>query len=483
MEERITFLGSASSSGSIPSSCLIYDRVQGSELYRTMIDCGSEAIREDQNQADSQNQNPFPDISILGDKQIDAVIETHAHGDHISALPYFERQGVLSPSAKIYSSPQTAKVMPYVLQDAMKHCSGRFDAFDVANVLGRREVIPQPGEMELQPGFKIFTYQTGHLPGALGLVIETSSGRKGWIMGDRCREDLPFVKGELLPSESWPLYWRHVDEIWVTDLTPSPYDGEKTSLKTEVARMVSQTESHFTSGNITTEIFGAFGLGRGSSVAYWLSRSKLLRPLGVRIYIDGSIRDYHEVLRNNRWTESDGKLPKLGNQSGIYPIESTDHREELILSSELKIVVTTGGMGDFGPILPWMEAHLENEGSAVNFTSYLAPGTNGERLYRRAQIAKGKPFNFLLKQKSKSGVRVMQLNVKAKIDCYRTGGHSGFGYILSSVKDVIGCKEGAIFDRIILTHGASHSKLTAARELRPFTRSILYGERGTFLSV
>ena len=462
MQERLVIHGGASHANSIGQRCDTIDLIANKHEYRIMVDSGMEFMTA----GEMGGSGAGADLSLLNDgRKVDALILSHSHIDHIGWTAVIHRDGYFSKEAPIVSSPQTAKIMPYALEDGLKR-SPQCTAFDAAEVLERRVVIPQPGEYEFLPGLKGFFPQCGHIPGAMWIVLPTSSGRKGLIMNDWCTHDQPVTKGALLPSQSWPREWIP-DEIWGTDLTYG--SSIKKPPKEEVGRLVAQTKAELAQGRKV--IIGVFANGRGQNVAYWLAKA------GIHVWIDGAIRLLWKVFQDNRWTDRDGELLNLDGRSKVHSVESEEHREELIADPTPRVIVTTGGMGNFGPIVRYFEAGLADPNWAFYFTSWLAPGTNGEKLMRKA----GKRDQRLMIMNKHEGKLIIPIH--AMVDRFSLSAHGDLDDFVRFVEDIVACRGGKLLERIVLTHGTQETKATAAKRIAHLTKSVIYGERNTVISL
>lgn len=472
MTEELIIHGGPTYSGSLGQRCDTVKVAVKGKTYCLMIDCGMEFQRE----GEVGGAGTAPDFSLISPNSVDAVFMTHSHADHVGSIAHVFRRdlNLLRPDAKIYSSPQTAAIMPFVLQDGLKNNGGAYTVFEAIKVLERREIIPSPGEFEILPGLKVFIPQVGHIPGAGGIVIPTSSGKKGLIMGDGSWHDQPVTKGALLPSKAWPREWIP-DEIWGTDLTYG--FGQRRPVWQEVDRLVAQTKiAHGAGKNV---VLATLGIGKTQNVAYWLSKA------GISCYLDGMGRYIYRIFQEVRWSERDNKLPQLGAKSGILPVQSAEHREEIINAGNTGnpvVVITTGGMGDFGPIVRYMREWLGKSEACFYFTSYLMPGTNGDKLVRlakkRSESDDPSSFKFLLKDE-KTGFQ--QIPFRASVDRFGLSAHGDMNESVAFVQDIVSCRGGEKLLKIVLTHGSPESKTAAALRLRPLAREIIWGERNTVI--
>src|SRR6266705_3954573 len=98
---QIVFLGGASGVG---ASCLA---IQLANQW-FVVDAG---VRVD------RKSDPLPDLALLEGKDVRAIFVTHAHADHIGALPLLHQA---FPTVPIFASRATALLMEVMLADALK---------------------------------------------------------------------------------------------------------------------------------------------------------------------------------------------------------------------------------------------------------------------------------------------------------------------------------------------------------------------------
>src|ERR1700731_3419989 len=98
---QVVFVGGASGVG---ASCLA---VEIAEQWM-IVDAG---VRVD------RKSDPLPDLALLEGKDVRAIFVTHAHADHIGALPLVHQA---FPNAPIFASRATGLLMEVMLADALK---------------------------------------------------------------------------------------------------------------------------------------------------------------------------------------------------------------------------------------------------------------------------------------------------------------------------------------------------------------------------
>jgi len=129
---ELAFLGGA---GGVGASCLALDLAD----RRVLIDAG---VRMD------STADRLPDLAQLDGRDLAAIFVTHAHADHIGALPLVHQH---FPTTPIYASPATIRLIEVMLADALRVMERRateeleiplYDAALVASMLRRLRPLP-----------------------------------------------------------------------------------------------------------------------------------------------------------------------------------------------------------------------------------------------------------------------------------------------------------------------------------------------------
>lgn len=174
-----------------------------------LIDCGLF-----QGEHEERNHEPFP----FSAADINAVILTHAHLDHVGRLPLLVKRGY---RRKIYATPATAALAELVMMDAARLHTEQYttalresvrlgtepplpplyDETDVRDTLDLLSPTLQENEPTTIAGVRVTPFRAGHILGSVYLLLE-HEGLRLLMSGDLGRRGMGGVSlGFALPPE------------------------------------------------------------------------------------------------------------------------------------------------------------------------------------------------------------------------------------------------------------------------------------------
>jgi metallo-beta-lactamase family protein len=156
--------------GTVTGANFLLESPTGSKI---LIDCG---LVQGEKVANEENREPFSyDLS-----QIDALVITHAHLDHVGRIPKLVKDGYKGP---IYSTPETRALAELVLDDSVSLLDKEarrdglvplYDAEDVARVFPLWKIIPYHQSIKLTDDVSIYLKDAGHILGSS--MVEVTVG-------------------------------------------------------------------------------------------------------------------------------------------------------------------------------------------------------------------------------------------------------------------------------------------------------------------
>jgi metallo-beta-lactamase family protein len=341
--------------------------------HRILFDCGLVQGRREESFRLNRRFGFSP-------KDVHAVVLSHAHIDHVGALPALVRAGFSGP---VYATPATADLADVMLQDSAfiherdveivnRRQGTRLEPLytidDARAAIGLFRPVPYWKPVEVADGARIAFHDAGHMLGSSVVRIEARH-RTLLFSGDLGRDVLPILRTPELLSGADAV----IVESTYGDRDHPPEGDEERELETIIRRVTGR------GGKI---IIPAFAVGRTQHLTYRLKRLSGRLP-EVPVFVDSPLAsDVTEIYRRHPECHEPGTW-KAGDPFGfglLRYVRSVDESKRLNELGGPAIIIAASGMCEHGRILHHLAHHAPDPRNALLFVGYQAEHTLGRRL-------------------------------------------------------------------------------------------------------
>ncbi len=357
------------------------------EHFSILVDCG---LEQGTQEADSFNRKPFP----YNPSEIDVLLVTHAHTDHIGRIPKLVRDGF---KGVIYSTPETKEITKIMFEDALKLLTREaqhkntpplYEEKDVSNTFHLWKTIEYHTPFNLHDGYSLYLKDAGHVLGStmFELTVTDIAGDFPQNDGKPMSRKLVFT-GDLGNSPS-PLL-RDTEDITDADylIMESVYGDRNHEDRDERLLKLADAivDNHRRKGVLLMPIFA---LEKTQEILYEMN--ELLEEKKIPItpmYLDAPLATkltgvYEHMNKNlNEHAQKDFKRDDIFSFPGLRVSDTAQDSMAIAHMPNPKIIMAGSGMSSGGRIQHHEANYLTNPNNTILFTGYQAAGTLG-RLIR-----------------------------------------------------------------------------------------------------
>jgi len=388
----------------------------------------------------------FPDYSPMqhigikwGD--IDALLISHAHLDHVGAVPYVHKR---CPSLPIFATEATIDLMRIMLLDVARTGNSEeavgemytesevYETILSMNKIDFKQTIRIPSK---DTEWKVTFYRAGHIVGAAAIHLEINDVSI-LFTGDFSIEDQKTVKGLQLPPDL------RVD-ILITESTYGylPMNAAISRERQEKLLVEAIVNTVNKNGNM---LIPSFALGRAQEIILIIKEAfRHLAYLPFDLYLDGRVIDicrvYEKFAKKGRFLNKDYcnyGVKELFFGNGVQSAKDL-YRHEFYRDNErgfseffddyIKkggncIIASSGMLLDNSSSARYAERLLEDSKNTIAFTGYLDEESPGHAIHA---LEAGSNRKTKINQKEKE--------VLASIESFRLSAHAGREEILQLI--------------------------------------------------
>mgnify|MGYP001851058561 CR=1 FL=1 len=361
-------------------SCIA--RFPNGQKVKFLVDCG---LFQEEKYNQLNYQFPFDP------SEYDFLLVTHTHIDHIGRIPKLYKEGfkgktyttniavelmsaALNNTAEILSSSIQKNSKKKVIVDSsipvFDSSKPLYDLDDVSyameNVIGK----DYNQTFKVNEHISVTLLKNGHTLGSACILVTISyKGQKpiyALFTGDYSPENMFFDVNEI-PKK--------IKDLPISIITESTYGTtSKQSIKHIFDELVLNSIK-----NKETLIITLFAFGRMQEVKYKLMRlqEENLLDKNIKIYCDGKLSYKYDDIFLSHIDELKiyNFLPK-----NIHQINDYNERNALLSDRTCKIILTTSGMGNYGPAQVYLPYYISRPKCSIIFGGYTAQNTLGRKL-------------------------------------------------------------------------------------------------------
>ena len=438
---RLTFLGGARQVGR--SSILL--QTPNSKI---LLDCGVDVA------AQGQNKFPFFNLPEFDLTQLDAVIISHAHLDHVGLLPYLYKMGYKGP---VYMTPPTRDIAALLSLDfigvAYKQAAQPlFDSTNIKEMVKHSICLNYNEVTDVTPDIRLTFYNSGHVLGGALVHLNIGNGLHNLLYTG----DYKYGRSRLLDPAvaNFP----RIESV----ITESTYGSKndtfppRIEVEEELIELVKKTIER--DGKV---LIPELGLGRAQETMLILEDAMKSGKLEkIPIYIDGMIWDinaihtaYPDFLSN----KVRGDIFQDNNPfvSDIFSRVGSPQERKKVIEGGPCVVLATNGMLVGGASVEYFREFGGNEKNSIIFVCYQGVGSLGR------QVQDGLDVTRMVVDGREETVKIaMQVHTITGFSA-----HAGRNEILSFFNNMSPRPK-----RIIINHGEVSKSLDLASALYKINR-------------
>ncbi len=325
-------------------------------------------------------------------KELDALVLTHGHADHVGRLHELVYQGFSNP---IYCHPATRDLCRIQLEETLitsmrrnrkvKQRDIEAAKKDIEAIISSINVVPYGQETMLAPNIKRCTLDAGHLIGSEEEIFTIDEKIKVCFSGDlgRTDADIPFTrKPECLP--------RNLDFFVLEGTYGTKMHSKTRSIREELMDFIMLASKQ--GGKL---VFPIFSIQRTQHLLVYLFQlyESGNIPRNMKIVLDSPSAEKVNAIIIKHLDSLDEKTRKLFADSHYNPflfpaLEYTRNAQESIALGSRRtptIIVTSSGMCNGGRIENYFADIIQDKRNVLVLTSYQAKGTKGSYLANGAK--------------------------------------------------------------------------------------------------
>ncbi len=363
---RLTMLGSAREVG---RSCMLLQTPNS----KVLLDCGINVAGH------GKDKFPYFDIPEFNIQQLDAVILSHAHLDHVGLLPYLYKMGYKGPVYMTYPTMDLAALLclDFIGVAYKQAATPLYSSKDIKEMVKHTVCLNFNEVNDITPDIRITFYNSGHALGSAMVHFNIGNGLHNFLYS----ADYKYARTRLLDPAvtTFPRIESVLTEATYgarTDILPPRIESEE-----KMMEIINKTINR--GGKV---LIPELGLGRAQETMLIIEDAiKEGKMKNIPVYIDGMIWDinaihtaYPDFLSNKvRASIFQDKNPFV---SEIFSRVGSQQERKKVIEGGPCVVLATSGMLVGGASVEYFREFAGNPNNSICFVCYQGVGSLGRQV-------------------------------------------------------------------------------------------------------
>ncbi len=399
---RITYLGCAREVG---RSCILLQTPES----RVLLDCGINVAGR------GSEEYPYLEAPEFKIDELDAVVVTHAHIDHIGLVPFLFKMGYDGP---VYCTAPTRDIGALSQLDVVKiaRAEGKeppYDMDDIKKMVKNVVVLEYEEVTDITPDVRLTLYNAGHILGSAMAHLHIGNGLHNFLYTG----DINYGNSQMFDATATRF------PRMETMMLEATYGGKMNVKENEKAadeklsELIKQTAER--GGKVLIPVLGT---GRAQDVMLLVEKLvKAGKMKEIPVYIDGMVWEMtaiHTAYPEYFTASLRKRLLNRDTNPFLNPIfkrvGSSKERKDIIDNEGPCVILATSGMLVGGSSVEYFKGLAENPKNLLVFSSYQGEGSLGRRVQggeKEISFAKGQKQEIL-----KVNMEVSKIEVSGHAD-------------------------------------------------------------------
>ncbi|MBI5554132.1 MAG: beta-CASP ribonuclease aCPSF1 [Candidatus Diapherotrites archaeon] len=432
---RLTALGAFREVG---RSCLFVE----SRITKTLLDCGLNVASRD---------DPYPYLESLRFplNELDAVVLSHAHLDHVGMLPYLFKMGYDGPVYCTAPTRDLSALLTFDLIDVMtkENAEPPYGEKDVREMAKHMIIRDYLEVTDIAPDMRLTLHNAAHMLGSASVHLNLGEGSHNLLYS----ADIKYGFTRLF--DNIELNIPRIETLVLESTYGAKEDIQAARPETEERFLKVLKEVLDQEGNVLIPVFA---VGRAQELMLVIENfyRRGLLSQDTRVLVDGMTKQasaihtaYPEYLRETvqkRVLQNDSPFT-----SELFKTADPRKRDEVINGTK-NIIIASSGMLTGGPSLQYFYGLAEDPRNAIFFVGWQSEGALGRK------IQQGVPSLPMVENG-----RTRSLKINMRVESFEGfSGHSDRLQLVSYVKNM-----RAKPKRIFTNHGEKSKCIELAKHL------------------